>query len=51
VTDPRRTVAADVAELKANQLLPASLIVSGLVYDVANGRVETVIAPGPLREE
>lgn len=51
VTDPRRAVAADVAALKANPLLPAALVVSGLVYDVATGCVETVVEPGPLRDE
>ncbi len=50
VTCPRQAVAADVAELKANPLLPATLIVSGL-YDVATGRLETVVEPGSLREE
>ncbi|WP_275426810.1 hypothetical protein [Paraburkholderia sp. C35] len=25
--------------------------VSGLVYDVATGKVEVVVPPGPLREE
>ena len=24
---------------------------SGLVYDVATGRLETVVEPGPLRDE
>jgi carbonic anhydrase len=51
VTDPRRAVATDVAALKANPLLPAALVVSGLMYDVRTGRVETVVEPGPLRDE
>jgi carbonic anhydrase len=51
VIDPRRAVAGDVAALKANRLLPATLVVSGLVYDVASGRLETVVEPGPLRDE
>jgi carbonic anhydrase len=51
VSDPRQAVAADVAELKGNPLLPAALVVSGLVYDVATGRLETVVEPGPLRDE
>jgi carbonic anhydrase len=51
VTDPRQAVAADLAALKANPLLPAALVVSGLVYDVASGRLETVVEPAPLRDE
>lgn len=51
VLEPRAAVQADVAELRANPLLPAGLTVSGLVYDVATGRVETAVEPGPLRVE
>jgi carbonic anhydrase len=49
VSDPRAAVAADVAALRATPALPDNWIVSGLVYDVATGRVETVVAPAPLR--
>ncbi len=49
VTDPRAAVAVDVAALKANPLLPREWVVSGLVYDVTTGLVETVVPPGPLR--
>lgn len=49
VSDPYAAVAADVAALRANPSLPDNWIVSGLVYDVATGRAETVIAPTPLR--
>lgn len=49
ITDPHRAVALDVAALKANPNLPADLTVSGLVYDVATGKVETVVAPAPIR--
>ena len=50
VGDPRAAVAVDLAEIKANPDVPAQLIVSGLVYDVSTGLVETVVAPGMLRE-
>lgn len=50
VTDPRAAVAVDVAALKANPSLPDGWIVSGLVYDVETGLVETVVAPAPLRD-
>ena len=50
VGDPRAAVAVDVAEIKANSPLPADFIVSGLVYDVHTGLIETVVAPSKLRE-
>jgi carbonic anhydrase len=50
VNDPRVAVAVDVAAIKDNPFLPAAFIVSGLVYDVRTGLVETVVAPSRLRE-
>jgi carbonic anhydrase len=49
VGDPRAAVAADVAALKANPSLPGDWLVSGLVYDVETGLVDTVVAPTPVR--
>jgi len=49
VTDPRAAAAIDVAALRANPALPGEWLVSGLVYDVATGLVETVVPPSPLR--
>jgi carbonic anhydrase len=49
VTDPYQAVAVDVAALKANPMLPGGFMVSGLVYDVANGKIETVVEPSLLR--
>ena len=49
VSDPRAAVAVDVAAIKDNPFLPAEFIVSGLVYDVRTGLIETVAAPS-LRE-
>ena len=43
VTDPRAAVAMDVAALRAIPALPGSWLISGLVYDVATGRVEVVV--------
>jgi len=37
--------------LKANPQLPGGYIVSGLVYDVATGKVEIVVPPSRLRRE
>jgi carbonic anhydrase len=49
VSDPRAAVAADVASLRAVPTLPGSWILSGLVYDVATGKIEVVIPPAPIR--
>ncbi len=51
IDDARASVAVDVAALKANPQLPGAFLVSGLVYDVATGRVETVVPPALLRAE
>jgi carbonic anhydrase len=50
VNDPRAAVAVDVAAIKDNPSLPAEFIVSGLIYDVRTGLIETVVAPSLLRE-
>ncbi|KAA0069986.1 carbonic anhydrase [Tardiphaga sp. P9-11] len=51
VTDPYEAVQLDVAALKANPVLPAGFMISGVVYDVANGTISTVVPPSRLREE
>jgi len=51
VTDPRAAVAADVALLHTIPALPGGWLVSGLIYDVATGLVEVVVAPAPIRNE
>jgi len=51
VTDPRAAVAVDVALLRTIPALPGGWLVSGLVYDVATGLVEVVVAPAPIRNE
>ncbi len=51
VADPRAAVTVDVAALKANPNLPGEWVVSGLVYDVTTGLVETVVAPVPLHDD
>ncbi|HEY2718718.1 MAG TPA: hypothetical protein VGI52_03740 [Solirubrobacteraceae bacterium] len=40
----------DVEALAANPLIPDSLSVTGLVYDVHTGRVELVERHSPLRD-
>ena len=49
VTDPRAAIAIDVALLRTIPALPGAWLLSGLVYDVATGRVETVVPPAPIR--
>jgi carbonic anhydrase len=49
VTDPRAAVAIDVAFLRTIPAWPGAWLVSGLVYDVATGRVEVVVPPAPIR--
>jgi carbonic anhydrase len=49
ILDPHGAIAMDVASLRAVTALPASWMISGLVYDVATGLVEIVIPPAPLR--
>ena len=49
IMDPRAAVAADVAALRAIDALPADWLLSGLIYDVRTGLVETVVAPAPIR--
>jgi carbonic anhydrase len=49
VSDPRAAVAVDVASLRGIPALPGAWLISGLVYDVATGRVEVVVPPAPIR--
>ncbi|GAB7143512.1 carbonic anhydrase [Mycobacterium riyadhense] len=49
VTEPARAVQADLDCLRATPILPDTLIVSGLVYDVETGGLELAVPPGPLR--
>ena len=51
ITDPYKAVAIDVAKLKANPNLPSAFTVTGLVYDVKTGVVETVVPSSTLRSE
>ncbi|WP_428376215.1 carbonic anhydrase [Lichenicoccus sp.] len=51
INNPHAAVALDVAALKANPNLPGGLAVSGIVYDVATGRVEVVVPETLLRSD
>ena len=49
VPDPRKSVAVDVAALRAIPALPDAWLISGLVYDVATGLVDVVVPAAPIR--
>lgn len=51
VNDPAAAVAADVATIKATPFLPATFLVSGLVYDVTTGLTDVVVPPALLRPD
>jgi carbonic anhydrase len=51
VDDPRTAIEVDIAALRADSRLHNGLQVSGLIYDVATGQTDTVVAPAPLRRE
>jgi carbonic anhydrase len=43
--DPREAVRNDISLLRSNPLVPRTLVVSGLVYDVNTGCVERIVPP------
>ena len=43
VVDPHQTITADVERLRTSPLLPTHAVVSGHIYDVDTGTVETVV--------
>jgi carbonic anhydrase len=47
--DPYQAIRVDLQALAANEWLPGSLSVTGVVYDVARGLVEVVERRSPLR--
>jgi carbonic anhydrase len=49
ILDPRAAVIADVAALRAIPGMPATILVSGLVYDTETGLVDVVVPSAPLR--
>ena len=49
ITDPTATVKDAIERLRNTPRTPDQLVVSGLVYDVANGTITEVVAPAPLR--
>ena len=51
INDPYEAVAVDIAALRANPRFPGGFTVASLVYDVATGKIETVVPPARLRPE
>ncbi len=49
VTDPARTVQADIERLRQTPGTPDALIITGLVYDVGTGTIDQVVPPAQLR--
>ena len=49
IHDPRASVALDIDVLRAHRSLSDQFLVTGLVYDVATGRIETVVPTAQLR--
>jgi carbonic anhydrase len=49
--DPYEGIRVDIRLLAANAFLPATLAVTGLVYDVVSGRVEVIERRSPLRDD
>lgn len=48
ITEPTESLAADLARLSANSMVPRELQVSGHIYDVTTGRLTPVIPTAPL---
>jgi carbonic anhydrase len=51
LTDPREGIRVDIRAVASNSLLPASLSVTGIVYDISSGTVEVVERRSPLRAQ
>lgn len=50
VTDPYKAVVLDVELLKSNPLLPDQASITGIVYDVNTGKIETVVPTSVIRQ-
>jgi carbonic anhydrase len=51
IEDPRAAVTSDIAMLRAIPAVPATILVSGLVYDTETGLIEVVVPQAPIRPE
>ncbi|MGA8744287.1 MAG: carbonic anhydrase [Solirubrobacterales bacterium] len=48
VSDPYKSVQADLEVLRSNPLIPPTLIASGIVYNIESGQAKMVCPPAPL---
>jgi carbonic anhydrase len=51
INNPYKAVEIEVAALRANPNVPGGYTVSGLVNDVATGKVERIVPPSRLRPD
>ena len=49
ITDPRKAVVMDIAAYRAVHDIPGGFMISGVVYDVATGKIEVIVPPALLR--
>jgi carbonic anhydrase len=49
IADPAEAIRTDIERLRANPIVPGELTVSGHLYDVATGRLATVVETAPVR--
>ena len=49
--DHTESLRADIERLRRSPLVPKELVVSGHLYDVADGRVREIVAPASLRTD
>lgn len=49
ITDPAASVGASIGALRDSRAAPDQMLVSGYVYDVADGSLTEVVPPAPLR--
>jgi carbonic anhydrase len=49
ITDPYKAVSVDIESLRGNADISGQFTVSGMVYDVATGRVDVIVPPETLR--
>ena len=51
ITDHTESIHGDIQRLRRSSLVPNALVVSGHMYNVADGIMREVVAPAPLRSE
>ena len=51
IVDHTESLRADIERLRRSPLVPKELVVSGHLYDVADGMVREIVAPAPLRTD